>query len=96
MNCARGGTSILRGRGDMDLTSSLEEKFGARSGKAHQEEKLGKFCYHKMQKLGKIPILGSDLKFRGQNLRYLSPIFLEAKFGAPTRISDANFGAKPP
>ena len=27
---------------------------------------------------------------------YLSPIFLDAKFGAPTRISEANFGAKPP
>ena len=27
---------------------------------------------------------------------YLSLIFLEAKFGAPTRISEANFGAKPP
>ena len=61
-----------------------------------QEEKLGKFCYHKTQKLGKIPILESYLKFRGQNLGYLSPIFLEAKFGAPTRISEANFGAKPP
>ena len=44
----------------------------------------------------KIPILGSYLKFRGQNLGYLSPIFLEAKFEAPTRISEANFGAKPP
>ena len=27
---------------------------------------------------------------------YLSLIFLEAKFGAPTRISEANFGAKLP
>ena len=27
---------------------------------------------------------------------YLSFIFLEAKFGAPTRISEAKFGAKPP
>ena len=49
----------------------------------------------------KVPILGSYLKFRGQNfiskiLGYLSLIFLETKFGAPTRISEANFGAKPP
>ena len=43
-----------------------------------------------------IPILGSYPKFRGQNLGCLSLIFLEAKFGAPTRISEANFGAKPP
>ena len=28
--------------------------------------------------------LGLYLKFKGQNLGYLSPIFLEAKFGAPT------------
>ena len=27
---------------------------------------------------------------------YLSPIFLEAKFGASTRTSEANFGTKPP
>ena len=45
---------------------------------------------------GKFPILGPYLKFRGQNLGYFSPIFLEAKFGAPTRISEAKFGAKPP
>ena len=44
----------------------------------------------------KVPILGSYLKFRGQNLGYLSFIFLEAKFGAPTRTSEARFGAKPP
>ena len=41
----------------------------------------------------KVPIWGSYLKFREQNLGYLSLIFLEAKFGAPTRISEANFGA---
>ena len=44
----------------------------------------------------KVPILGSYLKFRGHNLGYLSFIFLEAKFGAPTRISEAKFGAKLP
>ena len=44
----------------------------------------------------KVPILGSYLKFRGQNLAYLSFILLEAKFGAPTRISETKFGAKPP
>ena len=82
----------------MDLTSSLEAKFGARSGQVHQVRgKLWEVLSdHKMQKLGKAPILGSYLKFRGQNLGYLSFIFLETKFGAPTRISEANFGAKPP
>ena len=29
----------------------------------------------------RVPILGSYLKFKGQNLGYLSPVFLEAKFG---------------
>ena len=40
--------------------------------------------------------LGLYLKFRGQNLGCLSPIILEAKFGALTGISEANFRAKPP
>ena len=31
-----GGTSILRGWGGLDLTSSSEAKFGARSGQVHQ------------------------------------------------------------
>ena len=44
----------------------------------------------------KVPILGSYLKFRGKNLGYLSFILLEAKSGAPTRISGAKYGAKPP
>ena len=43
-----------------------------------------------------IQILGSYLKFKGQNLGYLSPIILEAKFGALTQILKANLGAKPP
>ena len=40
-------------------------------------------------------ILGSYLKFKGQNLEYLSPIILEAKLGALTQISEANFGTRP-
>ena len=42
------------------------------------------------------PILGSCLKFKGQNLGYTSPIFLEVKFGALAQISEARFGAKLP
>ena len=57
---------------------------------------LGSSVTTKRKSWEKIPILGSYLKFRGQNLGYLSLIFLEAKSGAPTRISEANFGAKPP
>ena len=41
-------------------------------------------------------ILRSYLKFKGQNLGYLSSIILEVEFGALTRILEENFGAKPP
>ena len=77
----------------MDLTSSLEAKYGARSGQVHQiRGKAWEVLLSQEQKLGeKVPILGSYLKFRGQNLRYLSLIFLEAKFGTPIRISGAKF-----
>ena len=43
-----------------------------------------------------IPILGSYLKFKGQNLGYLSPLILEAKFEALTRTLEKNFEDKPP
>ena len=99
-----GGTSVgyfqirMSGGGDLDLTSSLEAKFGARSGQVHQiRGKIWESSVTTRRKSWeKVPILESYLKFRGQNLGYLSFIFLEAKFGAPTRISEANFGAKPP
>ena len=62
-----GCTSILVGGvGGVDLVSSLNSKFGARSSQDHQiRGKLRKCWYHKRQNLG-----------------YLSPIFLEANFGA--------------
>ena len=82
------------GGGGLDLTSSLEAKFGAIS--PNKRKNLGSSVTTRRKRSKKVPILGSYLKFRGQNLGYLSLIFLEAKFGAPTRISEANFGAKPP
>ena len=52
---------------------------------------------YKRQKLQQNPrILGSYLKFKGQNLGYLSPIFLETTFGDRMQISEANFGVKLP
>ena len=89
---------IRRRRGGLDLTSSLEAKFGARSSQVHQiRGKTWEVLLPQDAKVGeRIPILGSYLRFRGHNLGYLSPIFLEEKFGAPTRISEAKFGAKPP
>ena len=84
----QGGYFQIRRSGSLDLTSSLEAKFGAKY--------LGSSVSTRHKSWEKVPILGSYLKFRGQNLGYLSLISLEAKFGAPTRISEANFGAKPP
>ena len=67
----------------MELTSSLEAKFGARSGQVHKiGGKIWEVLSPKGAKVGTVPILGSYLKFRGQNLGYLSFLFLEAKFGA--------------
>ena len=81
----------------MDLTSGLEAKFGVkvRPSSQNKRKNLGSSVTKRCKSWEKVPILGSYLKFRGQNLGYLSFIFLEAKFGAPTRISEAKFGAKP-
>ena len=83
---SRGDTSILGGRGGgSDLTSSLEAKFGARSAgpsSPNTRKSLGSSVTTRCKSWEKIPILGSNLKFRGQNLGCLSPIFVEAKFGA--------------
>ena len=82
----------------MDLTSSLEAKFGVRSDQVHQisGKILGSSITTRRKSWEKVPILGSYLKFRGQDLGYLPFMFLEAKFVAPTRISDAKFGGKTP
>ena len=60
-----------------------------------KRKNLGSSVTTRLKSWEKVPILGSYLKFREQNLAYLSFIFLEAKFGAPTRISEAKFRAKP-
>ena len=81
----------------MDLTSSLEAKFGVRSDQVHKiRGKFGKFCHQKTQKLGKSSNFGVISEIQRAKFGDLSFIFLEAKFGAPTRISEAKFGAKPP
>ena len=67
-----------------------------RSSSPNERKNLGSSVTTRRKSWEKVPILGSHLKFRGQNLGYLSFIFLDAKFGAPTRISEAKFGAKPP
>ena len=97
----QGGTSILQGRG-VGGGAWTSHQFGGkiwgkvRPSSPNKRKNVGSSATTRRKSRGKIPILGPYLKFRGQNLGYLSPIFLEAKFGAPTRISEANFGAKPP
>ena len=80
----------------------LHIKFGGkiwgrvRPSSPNKRKNLGSSVITRRKGWEKVPILRSYLKFRGQNLGYLSFIFLEAKYWAPTRISEANFGAKPP
>ena len=78
------------GGGSLYLTSKFGGKIWARSGQVHQirGKSLGSSVTTRRKSWEKIPILESNLKFSGQNLGYLSPIFVEAKFGAPTRISE--------
>ena len=77
----------IRRWGGLDLASSLEEKFGVRFSQVHQiRGKIWGVLSLQNTKSGKESQfwghLGLYLKFKGQNLGYLSPIFLEAKFGA--------------
>ena len=67
-----------------------------RPSSQNRRKNLGSSVTKRRKSLGKVQILVSYLKFRGQNLGYLSFVCLEAKFGALTRISEAKFGAKPP
>ena len=71
------------------MASSLEAKFGARFSQVHQiRGKIWGVLLLQQAKIEKESQFGGHLglylKFKGQNLGYLSPIFLEAKFGAPT------------
>ena len=66
-----------------------------RPSSPNKRKNLGRSVTTRRKSWEKVPILGSYLKFRGQNLGYLSFMFLGANFGAPTRISKAKFGAKP-
>ena len=77
------------GGGGLDLASSLEAKFGARFSQVHQiRGKIWGVLSLQDAKIGKESQfwghLGLYLKLKRQNLGYLSPIFLDAKFGAPT------------
>ena len=94
----REGTSISGGRGGggggLNLASSLEAKFGARFSQIHQiRGKIWGVLLLQDAKIGKESQfwrhLGLYLKFKGQNLEYLSPIF-----GGKIWGSDMNFRGK--
>ena len=55
-----------------------------------------KYTSHENSQRCSTQILGSYLKMKGQKLGHLSSIFLEAKFGALTQISEAYFEANHP
>ena len=85
----------------LDLATTFETKFGARS--PNKKKNLGgcgttrgKNWDRILGKRSTTPIFGSYLKFKAQNLGYMSPMFLEAKFEALARIFEAKFWAKPP
>ena len=92
---------IKRSEGGLGPVLKSEGKIWARSptkGKIWevlvlQKTKIGtesrEYNAHENSQRSTTRILGSYLKFKGQNLEYLSRIFLEAKFGA------LKFGAKP-
>ena len=52
-----------------------------RPSSPNKRKNLGKSVTARLKSWEKVPILGSYLKFRGQNLGYLSLTFLEAKLG---------------
>ena len=97
----QGGTSMLGSRGGLDLTSSLEAKFGTRFSQVHQiRGKIWEVLLPQDAKFGKESQfwghLGLYLKFKGQNLGYLSPIFLEAKLGLLPEFQRQNLGSSLP
>ena len=81
-------------REGVDLASSWEAKFGARSSQGHQinGKKVGRSDNRRRKNWGKPLILGRYLKFKWKHLEYLSSIFLEAN---SRRISEAILGLSP-
>ena len=75
----------------LDLTSRFEAKFGATSGQGHQiRGRLGKFCHHKTQKLGKSPNFGVISEIQRANFG----VFVTYIFGGKIWGSNKNFRGK--
>ena len=96
------GTSISGGRGGggggaWTSYQVWRQNLGQGPAKlAKQEIKLGKFCNRKTQKLGKNPNFGVKSEIQWAQFGAFVTYIFGGKIWAPTRISEANFGAKPP
>ena len=85
-------------KGGLDLTSSLEAKFGARSGQVHQiRGKFGKSCHHKTQKLGKSPNFGIIPEIQRAKFGvFVIYIFGGKILGLQQEFQRQNLGPSPP
>ena len=98
LNACKGGEGTQWGYFQIRRSGGLGPhiKFGGkiwgkvRPSSPNKRKNLGRSVTTRCKSREKVPILGSYLKFRGQNLGYLSFIFLEAKFWG----SNKNFRGK--
>ena len=87
----QGGTSISGGSGGLDLTSSLEAKFGARSGQVHElRGKPWEVLLPQHAKVGKNPNFG--VKSEIQRAKF--GLFITYIFGGKIWGSNKNFRGK--
>ena len=85
-------------RGACRLTSGLEAKFGVRSGQVHKiRGKIWEVLSPKDTEVGKkYQFWGQYLKFRGQNLGYLSFILWRQIWGSTKNFRGKIWGQAPP
>ena len=92
-----GGYFQIRRSGGFDPTSSLEAKFRAKSGQVHQMRgKTWEVLSPQDAKVGKSPNFRVISEFHRAKFGVFVTYIFGGKIWAPTRISEANFGAKPP
>ena len=85
----------IRMSGGLDLTSNLQAKFGARSSQVspNKRKNLGRSVTTRRKSN---PNFGVKSETQSAKFGVFVTYIFEAKFGAPTRISVTNFGAKRP
>ena len=95
---SRGGYFQIRRSGGLGPRIRFGGKIWGkvRPSSQNKRKNLGCSVTKRRKSWEKVPILGSYLKFRGQNLGYLSFMFLEAKFGLQQEFQRPNLGPSPP